>query len=270
MVSIYYHPCEFMHQQFWDLVNFSRGLNPPRQAWKLPPVKSAAEIEQGFRNFTAYISFLKSTPGVEFVTGGELPNLYQDEASARTFSKDEILVLSRSVQKEITFSKGPGFSVSPAEMFFLLNSTLAGFLENQKVPSGVRLEFAYGPTRRVERPAGSLSASWSQFASACLDVQSALRKDGHIPNEVWLGSQAVSPADYLATLGGVVEGLIELEKPKESVSFQVGNFTADQYVAEDSLGNLEMAHFPGRIPCPENHGTRQAPGLDFEAGYSEI
>jgi hypothetical protein len=94
-----------VHQQYWDLVNFSRGLNPPPQAWKLPPVKSAAEVEQGFRNFAAYISFLNSTPGVEFVTGGELPNLYQDECTTRMFSRDEILALSRSVQKEVTFGR---------------------------------------------------------------------------------------------------------------------------------------------------------------------
>ena len=27
-ISIYYHPCEFIHTEFWDGVNFKRGANP--------------------------------------------------------------------------------------------------------------------------------------------------------------------------------------------------------------------------------------------------
>ena len=29
-ISLYYHPCEWVHEEFWDGVNFSRGANPPR------------------------------------------------------------------------------------------------------------------------------------------------------------------------------------------------------------------------------------------------
>jgi hypothetical protein len=41
LISIYYHPCEWVHQQFWDGVNFSRGANPPRERWKAPPQRPA-------------------------------------------------------------------------------------------------------------------------------------------------------------------------------------------------------------------------------------
>src|SRR5262249_27156169 len=132
---------------------------------------------------------------------------------------------------QVTFWTTPEFSVSSAEIFFLLNSTLATFLEGQKLPSGVRLEFAYGPTRKVERAQKLPSTDWSQFAAACLDVQSAMKREHRIPNEVWIGSLALPPADYLATLGSVVEELIRDGKPRSTVSLRVGNFTADQNVA---------------------------------------
>ena len=251
LVSIYYHPCEFVHQKFWDVVNFANGMNPPRQSWKLPPVKSDAETEQSFKNFKAYISFLKSTAGVQFVAAGDLLKLYQDEAATRTFSGDEILQLSQAVQKEITFRAGPEFSVSSAEIFFLLNSTLASFLESQKLPSGVRLEFVYGPTRKLERPHGLSSTAWNQFAATCLDVQSALRREHRIPNEVWIGSLALPPADYLATLGSVVEELIRDGKPRATVSFRVGNFTADQNVSEDSPEIWRWPIFPEGFHSPK-------------------
>jgi hypothetical protein len=251
LVSIYYHPCEFVHQQFWDTVNFAHGMNPPRQAWKLPARKSVSETEQAFRNFKAYITFLKSTPGVQFVTGSDLPMLYHDEAITRIFSENEILTLSRVVQKEITFWKGAGFNVSPAEIFSLLNSYVASYLKSWQIPSGVNLEFGFGPSRRTERPVRFSSTSWSQFAATCLDVQSALQKNRQIPNEVWLGSQAIPPADYLATLGGLVEELIQSGKIEETISLRVGNFTADQYVANDSPEIWGWPIFPEGFHAPK-------------------
>src|SRR5262249_22086398 len=183
-----------------------------------------------------------------------LLKLYQDEAVSRTFSRDEMLQLSETVQKEITFWTGPGFSLSPAEIFFLLNSTLATFLEVQKLPSEVNLEFAYGPTRKVESSHKLSKTDWSQFTATCLDVQSALRREHRIPNEVWIGSLALPPADYLATLGSVVEELIRDGKPRETISFREGNFTADQSVADDSPEIWNWPIFPQGFRAPKIMG----------------
>src|SRR6266481_377040 len=35
VVSIFYHPCEFVHKEFWDGANFKHGANPPRDQWKI-------------------------------------------------------------------------------------------------------------------------------------------------------------------------------------------------------------------------------------------
>src|SRR4051812_37580884 len=43
VVSIFYHPCEFVHKEFWDGVNFRKGANPPREEWKLPAAKTPEE-----------------------------------------------------------------------------------------------------------------------------------------------------------------------------------------------------------------------------------
>ena len=251
LVSIYYHPCEFVHQQFWDAVNFSRGTNPPREAWRQPAIKSKGEIEQGFKNFEAYIAFLKNAQGVHFVTGSELPGLYQDEAAARSFTGSEILELARAMQKEVTFQTGPGFSLSPAEVFFLLNSFMASYLEKQQVPSNVALKFIYGPKRGIEGSVGLASISRSQFETTCFDVHSALLTNGDIPSEVWLGSQAISPANYLATLAGAVEELIQGGRVGETITFRSGTFTADRYVAKDSPSIWRWEIFPEGFHAPK-------------------
>ena len=93
--------------------------------------------------------------------------------------------------------------------------------------------------------------SWNEFAGACLDVQSALQKEHRIPSEVWVGSRAILPKNYLATLGSVVEELIESGKVSDSISFKVGNFTADQYVAEDSPEIWKWVIFPQGFHSPK-------------------
>lgn len=48
IISVYFHPCEFVHREFWDGVNFVRGADPPPSEWKLPPVKTPEESERAF------------------------------------------------------------------------------------------------------------------------------------------------------------------------------------------------------------------------------
>src|SRR5437870_2958665 len=78
LISIYYHPCEWVHQQFWDGVNLARGANPPRSEWKAPPQRPAAETDAAFQRFAEYIDHIRSIPGVRFITADELPSIYPD------------------------------------------------------------------------------------------------------------------------------------------------------------------------------------------------
>jgi hypothetical protein len=244
LVSIYYHPCEFVHREFWDAVNFSHGANPPPEQWRKPALKSAPEIEQGFRNFEGYIDYLKSIAQVKFVTGSELADLYRDEAPRQWFSREEVLRLAQAVQREITYRSWPNFSLSAGEIFSLLNCYMSNYLETQRVPVGGGFQFVYGPARRKGNASKGLSLTTHEFATACLDVQSALKRNPQIPSEIWAGSHALTPADYLATLAAAIEALITAGKLRVTVPVQSGNFTAEQYVADDSPSIWAWAIFP--------------------------
>src|ERR1035441_8683511 len=78
LISIFYHPCEWVHVEFWDGVNFRRGANPPREQWKAPPQRPAAETEAAFQRFGEYIDYIRSLPEVRFVTASDLPIIYPD------------------------------------------------------------------------------------------------------------------------------------------------------------------------------------------------
>ncbi|HZN10086.1 MAG TPA: polysaccharide deacetylase family protein [Blastocatellia bacterium] len=251
-VSIYYHPCEWVHREFWDGVNFARGRNPPREEWRLPPVKTEAESERAYRDFEEYVKFIKGQPGVRFVTAGDLMRLYADRAAERGFDRAALLALARDVQREISFRQLDGVSLSGADAFWLLTAALDAYLEEKEVPAAVRLRTIYGPARpfapgSMPRPE---AISWADFARAARDVAAFCRERGRMPDEVWVGAQSLAPADFLATLGAALEALLEAGRAPERVTVREGKMTAGRYVAEDSAKLWGWVIFPENFRAP--------------------
>src|SRR5215831_5998838 len=46
LISIYYHPTEFVTTEFWDAANFSHGASPERERWVKPRRRSAEDSER--------------------------------------------------------------------------------------------------------------------------------------------------------------------------------------------------------------------------------
>src|SRR5437667_8975872 len=90
IISLYFHPCEFVHREFWDATNFARGANPPPDQWKLPPTKSNEESERAFQYLEGLVAYMKPFPGVKFVTASEALQLCSDAAQNRVFSTQEL------------------------------------------------------------------------------------------------------------------------------------------------------------------------------------
>lgn len=253
-ISIYYHPAEFVHREFWDAVNFARGSNPPRERWREPPVKTEAEIEKGFGDFEQYVSFIKAQPGVRYVTASELSALYPDLSPPKNFSISELSALARSVQKEITFQKLDTVALAAADLFSLLTNAVTSYLEKRALPSAVQLLPLFGPTRpftpATAKPRPT-SIPWYAFAQMVRDVESYCRRHGRIPDEVWIGVESISPADYLATLAFVVEELARRDRQPDRVTLREGKLTAEKYVAEDSPKLWNWLIFPEGFHAPK-------------------
>jgi hypothetical protein len=253
-ISIYYHPCEWVHTEFWDGVNFRRGANPPRNEWKLPGTRPAAETEKAFSDFEEYVKFIKAQNSVRFVTANDLMKLYADRALGRSFSRAEILALAQAAQKEITFQRLNGFTLSASDLFALLNEAMVAYVEKNAAPEAVKLAPLYGPARAFDPSAGRTkpsSLTWPAFATAVRDVADFTRTHQRMPDAVWFGVDSLSPKDYLATLAAVMEQVIKTGKPPDQVTVREGRFTADQYVAEDSPGLWGWVIFPEGFHAPK-------------------
>jgi hypothetical protein len=252
-ISIYYHPSEWVHAEFWDGVNFSHGANPPRDQWKQPRTRPAEETEAAFKDFQAYVEFIKSRPGVRFVTANELAALYDDRAGSQAFDKDALLDLARKTRQEITFQRFDGYALSAAESFVLLTNAMSSYLSHQQWPITTPLAQVYGPAHGFEPSSGGVrpaSVPWSAFAAAVRDTADNVKVYGRVPDEIWIGSQNLSPADYLATLADVAERVMTSGAPPPDVTIGQGHFTADHYVADDTPKLWDWVIFPDGFHAP--------------------
>jgi hypothetical protein len=252
-ISIYYHPSEWVHTEFWDGVNFRRGANPSRAEWKLPGTRPAAETEQAFHDFDQYIRFIKVQTGVRFVTATDLMTIYADQAMTRSFRRDDLLGFARSVQKEITFQRQDRYALSAADAFGLLTDATAAFIERKEWPSATKILALYGPARVYTPSIGGTRSSrfsWNAFAQAVRDTADFCRTSHRLPDEIWVGAESISPADYLATLAGTLEELIASGKIPAEVIRREGRYTADRYVAEDSPALWNWVIFPEGFHAP--------------------
>lgn len=252
-ISIYYHPNEWVQTEFWDGVNFSRGANPPPAEWKAPGVRPSSETEQAFADFEQFVRFIQSQDAVRFVTATELASLYADRAAGRTFDKNELLAIARSVEKEVSFETFEGYAVSAADAFALLTEATAALTGDSRFPAATKLTVLDGPARPFMPAAGvlrSASFRWAAFAGTVRDTAAYIRTRRRVPDEVWIGAESLSPADYLATLAGAVEGILSSGHEPDQVERRPGRFTADRYVAEDSPALWGWVIFPEGFHAP--------------------
>jgi peptidoglycan/xylan/chitin deacetylase (PgdA/CDA1 family) len=252
-VSIYYHPCEWVQQAFWDAVNFSNGANPPRSAWTRPGVRPAAETETAFADFERFIAFIKAQPGVRFVTASELTRLYEDRALAHRFGREDLLAAARAVQAPQTFAVRDGYALSVADMFCLLTDAVAAAAKDGQWPASVPLRTLDGPADTFAPAAGGApgaGVAWEAFARAAGDVAAFTAATGRVPTEVWVGSESLPPSDYLGMLGAAVETIITAGRPPSQVVRRSAAFGADRYVAADSPALWRWPIFPKGFHAP--------------------
>jgi len=260
MVSIYYHPCEFVHKEFWDAVNFRNGANPPREQWQKPPQKTNEESQTSYDIFEKYVRFIKRFADVRFITATEAAKLYRDRAQGRKFTPAELKALAADVGEGVTFQNRDDYALSASEVFALLNDYVVLKTAGQDVP-GLELKGTpNGPSSPVAPLAEAVTTDDSQLARTAADVASYLKKQGRVPASVWLGSTPVPPESYLRALAEVVPLLAEGKPLPKTIEVKPAKMAAAKYVADDDPKLWGWIIFPKgfRAPAMMDLAKRQA------------
>jgi hypothetical protein len=244
IVSIYYHPCEFVHKEFWDGVNFKYGANPPREEWRQPPMKSPRESQVAFEIFENYVHFMKRFPDVKFVTATEAAQLYRDRARGRAFSAAELKKIAAAVNDNITFQRHGEYTLAASDVFTLLNDFVAEKTAGRNPTSITLRATPYGPSNPVPLLAEPVSTDWSQFTRTAADVSDFVRKEQRIPTAVWLGSKAVPPESYLNALAKIAVNLVDGQPPPRTIALRPARLAAADHVAADGPNLWSWVIFP--------------------------
>jgi len=251
VVSFYFHPCEFIHREFWDGVNFAKGSNPPRDEWKLPPMKSPQEIERDFGYLEGLVRYIKSFPRVRFITASEALSVMPDKAQGHKFSTVELGEIARQVNSEVSFQVRSNYALTASEQFELLNDFLARAIRKQPRQPLLLRGTPYGPALAASELTGNVQVAWSQFSRTVLDVAGFLEKNGQIPNVVWLGSTPVPPESYLVALAETARAMLATSTLPDSVTLRPARLAAARYVADDSPRLWDWLVFPEGFDAPQ-------------------
>jgi hypothetical protein len=243
IISIYYHPCEWVHQEFWDAVNFRRGANPPREAWKAPPQRPAAETDAAYARFEQYIDYQRALPGVSFITASDLSSLYHDRIRTEGATVPQIAGVARGVASSAALDRlqdASGRWLSPADQLALVTSFVAEAIRTGKRPTQTAARALLGP-REPAPPSTAATLPWPAFRDALLDLDDELRAHGHVPSRVFVGVRPVAPADFTRAVATVALRLAEAHTDTaafpDTVDVPSGTTLAtERYVADDTPG----------------------------------
>jgi len=244
LISLYFHPCEFIHSQFWDM-NFALGANPPRELWQIFPLRPPESRERAFYYFEQLIPYMKSFSEVRFITGPQAMRIYSDGARSHKFNAREIDEIASQVKSQVDFQDRKTFALSPAEILTLLVERMAAQPGRPGADSGVTLPFTvYGPSLPSPDLAEPVEVPFSQFERSLQDLHAFIQQNHQIPSAVWLGSRPVSPEAFLVA---VAKSTAESKKgaaPPEKVTISPTRLATEKYVAADSPELWSWPIFP--------------------------
>lgn len=239
LISIFYHPCEWVHREFWDGVNFANGANPPREAWKPPAQRPSNETEGAFNRFAEYIDFIRSVPGVRFITAADLPLIYRDRLLSEGASKEDLDQIATGLldpAQGITFRVLGGKSFSAADQFDLLTRAVDSLIQKQEVKYPLIPRTILGPDAASVASALPQGPTIAALGFALKDVNNFLSTERRLPARVFFGSDYTSTIDFLFILASAYNQLTSLPQkpmahllPGKSLEFK-----ARTYVANDT------------------------------------
>jgi len=226
VISIYYHPTEFVATEFWDAVNFSKGADRERSDWRGPHRRTEAESQRCYRILHDYVAHMKSVAGVRFATAREMLQLY---GSPTPRAVDRAQIAGHMASRQ-TFLAAGQESLSAADMLLAL--------------LGMEPQVVDGPATRIASTYHGDTIAHAAFERARTDAVSSIRMNGRLPAMIWIGSEKLSIGDFAATLAGY-------DGTSGSVRVRRAKLEFENHFSTDPKGSFSWPIHPDGFSAPE-------------------
>jgi hypothetical protein len=200
-ISLYAHECEFVTQQFWDAINFAGGKDTSREEWQPAPVLGSEEQASRYAALEEFVRALRAVPDVEFVVASQAPLLYPDRAKGRTYTPEQIATMAASMVDGVTHQRCDEAWVSPAEVYSLVVRLMAERVRSGRWPERLPYHYVDGPARTGQVRGEATSLSLDDLYGTCLYESAFIGIHSQMPSEIQVGTNWLTPADFLATVG---------------------------------------------------------------------
>jgi hypothetical protein len=239
ILSMYCHPTTYATENFWDIVNFAKGKNPPKERYERSKIKSQEQTSLDLERLEKFVEYLASLPGARFVTASEAWKIYEDRTKDHEFTIQEISQLCENGKKSITFQEIGGMWVSAAEIFSLIVSSLAEYARTRQLPKLANVTHPLGPKKIPVR--GTASAlERNSFLEECAALSGQIAESFfYLPSTVsFHGKEILSLDDLFATccdayLQIAADGKLEAQIPVTRGKFEVGKYVTDEGAKKD-------------------------------------
>ena len=227
VISIYYHPTEFVTTEFWDAVNFAKGADRERADWRRPHRRTEADSERCYEILRAYVAHMKSVPGVRFSTAREMLQLYGRSGAE--------VIEPRPDRGSIWPPSRP--SCSRSRNRFRRPTCCSALL-------GMDPQVVDGPATRVASTLHGDTIPRAAFERAKADTISFIRSNQRLPAEVWIGSEKLSIGDFAATLAAY-------DGTSANAGVHRANLEFENYFSTDPKGSFNWPIHPEGFSAPE-------------------
>ena len=233
LISIFYHPCEYSTVEFWDSVNFSRGINTPRENWRRSRLRAPGEMAAYVEMLGQFIDYLLAQ-GCAFITTAQLMDndCFGAYDQASSFTPEDIQQLAGLWHQDISHVCIAGQSLCASEVFSLFRATLCG---EKPLP-----ELLYGPEANRDTQEGARGTLEDYRKALCVDYPSVLGYP-QLPDYFMLCGKMVNPVDMACTLAWIIRN-----NPGEADTIDVirGSLTPQKYINSNPNWGEKWIIFP--------------------------
>ena len=193
LINVRFHPCRFISDQWWSVVNYLNNPDPPTRApYAIAPHIPPQETDQRLRRLGEVVDYAREKYEAEFTTYDELWR--RTPRDPVFLSRGQVQEAAQLVRQRLSHVCLDGVTLDLAEAFgAIIWATIHP--DAEQIP----LRHLVGPTAapRSETAQAGARLSAHQLLRACGDAENVIESEGCVPHEVVLGGAPVPPAGLL-------------------------------------------------------------------------
>lgn len=234
VVQIYLgHPNMFVHSEYWDLINYDKGMNPPEGARLLEPVRRPSYVTRRmFGRLCQLIEMVAERDDVEIV---RLTDLVASIDANVTVDVERLAAMRDAARSGV--DRVIDMGISPAQLVYVLARQV---VEPSKIIDGASVPEVLGPSDRrvvVEEPE---KVEAFRFRELCGELCRHVAATGRLPTSVSTAQIELSLGSLLATLCSVDLSLAALSDDGMVVRVIAGE-------PNPATGDVMASHFARRV-----------------------